>query len=188
MADEEKSPVDQLIDAFVYAPIGIALSLRESLPTFVQKGRQRFESETTTARIMGQYAVRQTAKDNRKRFERFIETLVSLGVIPGNAPEATPPAQPATRVEPTSTSTNGHATAPSDAVPAPGTDTAAANGAPRPDGSDLAIPGYDTLSASQVVQRLAGLSDDELEAVRAYEEATRGRRTILSKVAQLQTS
>jgi len=53
--------------------------------------------------------------------------------------------------------------------------------------ADLAIPGYDTLSASQVVQRLAGLSRSELEAVRQYEAANRGRRTILSKVAQLQT-
>ena len=51
---------------------------------------------------------------------------------------------------------------------------------------DLAIPGYDALSASQVVQRLAGLSPAELESVRAYEEATRGRKTILSRVAQLQ--
>ena len=50
----------------------------------------------------------------------------------------------------------------------------------------LAIPGYDSLSASQVVQRLAGLSVPELEAVRAYEEASRSRRTILSKVSQLQ--
>jgi hypothetical protein len=55
---------------------------------------------------------------------------------------------------------------------------------PPPD--DLAIPGYDALSASQVVQRLDGLAAGELEAVREYETATRGRRTILSKIAQLQ--
>jgi hypothetical protein len=35
------------------------------------------------------------------------------------------------------------------------------------------------------VQRLAGLSADELEAVRAYEAAGRGRKTILNKVEQL---
>ena len=52
--------------------------------------------------------------------------------------------------------------------------------------SDLAIHGYDALSAPQVVQRLAGLLPDELEAVRAYETATRGRRTILARIAQLQ--
>jgi hypothetical protein len=50
----------------------------------------------------------------------------------------------------------------------------------------LGIPDYDSLSASQVVPRLAGLSQDELEAVRAYETANRGRRTVLSKIAQLQ--
>jgi hypothetical protein len=59
-------------------------------------------------------------------------------------------------------------------------------GPPPGDASGLAIPGYDALSASQVVQRLAGLADDELEAVRAYEAATRGRKTILNRIAQLQ--
>ncbi len=49
----------------------------------------------------------------------------------------------------------------------------------------LAIPAYDTLAASQVVQRLSSLEPDELEAVRRYELGTRGRRTILHRVAQL---
>ena len=52
-------------------------------------------------------------------------------------------------------------------------------------GAHLAIPGYDALSASQVVQRLAGLTPEELEAVEAYERSTRGRRTILNRAAQL---
>ena len=49
----------------------------------------------------------------------------------------------------------------------------------------LAIPDYDSLSASQVMPRLEGLNADELEAVRTYEASTRGRRTILNKIAQL---
>lgn len=56
----------------------------------------------------------------------------------------------------------------------------------RPSSADLAIHGYDALSALQVVQRLAGLSASELEAVRTYETATRGRRTILARIVQLQ--
>ncbi|HLH47059.1 MAG TPA: hypothetical protein VKV25_07870 [Acidimicrobiales bacterium] len=55
-----------------------------------------------------------------------------------------------------------------------------------PDVASLAIPGYDSLSASQVVQRLDGLAPDELEAVRRYEANGRGRRTILARVTQLQ--
>lgn len=52
----------------------------------------------------------------------------------------------------------------------------------------LAIPGYDALSASQVLPRLAGLTRPELEAVRAYEEAGRGRKTVLNRIAQLQAA
>jgi hypothetical protein len=51
---------------------------------------------------------------------------------------------------------------------------------------DLAIPGYDTLSASQVVRRLDSLGPGELAAVHAHESTTRNRRTILSRVEQLQ--
>jgi hypothetical protein len=53
-------------------------------------------------------------------------------------------------------------------------------------GTELAIPDYDSLSASQVLPRLSGLDGAELEAVRAHEVAHRGRKTILNKVAQLQ--
>jgi hypothetical protein len=57
---------------------------------------------------------------------------------------------------------------------------------PAPDAAGLAIPGYDSLSASQVVQRLDGLSGDELAAVGEYESAHRARRTVLTRVSQLQ--
>jgi hypothetical protein len=49
----------------------------------------------------------------------------------------------------------------------------------------LAIPEYDQLSASQVVERLDGLTPAELDEVRAYELAHRGRSTILGKIVQL---
>jgi hypothetical protein len=52
----------------------------------------------------------------------------------------------------------------------------------------LAIPDYDSLSASQVMPRLSSLSPEELEAVRFYEEEHRGRKTILNKVAQIRAT
>lgn len=55
----------------------------------------------------------------------------------------------------------------------------------RENASGLAIPDYDTLSASQVVQRLDGLDRRELEALVEHETATRGRRTILHRAQQL---
>ena len=54
-----------------------------------------------------------------------------------------------------------------------------------PSVEELAIPSYDSLSASQVVHRLAGLSREEVRAVRAYEAATRARRTIVARADQL---
>lgn len=57
-----------------------------------------------------------------------------------------------------------------------------------PDAADLVIPGYDSLAASQVVPRLTTLSLDELSAIGSYEQANRGRRTILNRVKQLLAS
>jgi hypothetical protein len=57
-----------------------------------------------------------------------------------------------------------------------------------PDAAGLPIPGYDTLSASQVVQRLPGLSAEGLDAIEAYERAGRARKTVLLRVAQLRNA
>jgi hypothetical protein len=49
----------------------------------------------------------------------------------------------------------------------------------------LALGDYESLAASHVVARLARLSADELVQIREFEEANRGRRTILGKIEQL---
>ncbi len=56
------------------------------------------------------------------------------------------------------------------------------------DASALAIPSYDTLSASQIVERLAGLNERDRDLLRRYELANRKRRTILGKIDQLQAA
>ena len=58
--------------------------------------------------------------------------------------------------------------------------------APRSSADDrLPIDEYESLAASQVVARLQTLQRDELETVRSFEAAHRGRRTILGKIDQL---
>jgi len=47
------------------------------------------------------------------------------------------------------------------------------------------IEGYDGLTAGQVVSRMAGLSQPELQAVADYERAKRNRRTVLARVESL---
>ena len=50
---------------------------------------------------------------------------------------------------------------------------------------ELPIDEYESLAASHVVARLPSLTADELRAVRAFEAAHRGRRTVLGKIDQL---
>jgi hypothetical protein len=56
---------------------------------------------------------------------------------------------------------------------------------PRAVADHLPIDEYESLAASQVVDRLSTLTDDELAAVRAFEATHRGRRTILGRIDQL---
>lgn len=189
MPDEKKSPIDNVVELALYAPLGLALTARDHLPDLIARGRQQVTSQVMLARMMGQFAVKEGEKDLRKRVEGLSKTLGDLGLLPEPnrpAPAPTPATAPGTVPTPppevevdlaeSNGSTNGSAAA-----------NAPAGEIPARSRAELSIPGYDTLSASQVVQRLGGLSADELEDVRDYEAGTRGRRTILSKIAQLQS-
>jgi hypothetical protein len=192
MPDEKKSPIDNVVELALYAPLGLALTARDHLPDLIARGRQQVTSQVMLARMMGQFAVKEGEKDLRKRVEGLSKTLGDLGLLPEPNPPA-PAAAPTAGTVPTPppevdvdlTSANGSTNASTNgsATKAPAADEPA----PARSRAELSIPGYDTLSASQVVQRLGGLSADELEDVRDYEAGTRGRRTILSKIAQLQS-
>lgn len=168
---EKKSPLDQVVDLFVYAPLGLALTVRDELPTLIERGRTQVEAQTTLARMIGQFVVVQGQKEAEKLARRMTGAANGPAPAPGPRPSTTP-------------SFSGD-------MPGPGPDsrrkTTGGNGA-APSADHLAIPGYDALAASQVVPRLAGLSADELEAVRRYEAATRNRRTILARIQQLQSA
>ncbi len=155
-------PGEQLLDLLVYAPLGLLLEARDLVPKLADKGRQRMGGQVTVARMIGEMAVRQ----GQRRAETVLRRLREQPAGGGGAKAGT--AAP----------TNGHRPAPAE-PPAPGA------GAGAPDAAGLAIPGYDTLSASQVVPRLEGLTPSELDAVRAYEAATRARKTVITRIDQL---
>ena len=163
---DDKNPIERVLDLLVYAPLALVLSPGEVIPELAKKGRQQI----IAARMMGEYVLQHPGS---------IPEILGLR-LPAPPPAPPPPARaPAPQVE-----------RPVERREAPevGGPVAASNGQapPRPTAA-LAIPGYDTLSASQVVQRLSGLSAEELEAVRIYEDSGRHRKTILAKVAQLQS-
>lgn len=170
---DQKSAVDRTLDILVFAPLGLALTARELVPKLAEQGRDQVQQQVTTARFVGEFAVRRLRR-------RADAALVELGLTPEQRGRGGPPSRPASRLD--------ASPAPSHAAEGNGQVGVGADRGPRADPSALAIPGYDSLSASQVVQRLTGLSRPELEAVRVYEEAGRGRKTILTRVAQLQTA
>lgn len=50
---------------------------------------------------------------------------------------------------------------------------------------ELPIPAYDALTATEIVERLEGLSPEELKVVRRYENDTKARSTILDRIDSL---
>ena len=174
---EHKSPVDHALDLFVYAPLGFALDAKALLPKLIDRGHDQVKNQVTMARMMGQFAVQQGQSEATKHLSKVQEqaatALADLGLV-GKAPAE--PVAPAPAPAPVVTSAPAASAAPKPASPK----------APTPSSVSLAIPDYDSLAASQVIPRLAGLAVAELEAVRTYESAHRGRKTILNKIAQLQ--
>jgi hypothetical protein len=189
--------VGQALDVLVYAPLGLGLWLRDLAPsvidTLVSRGRAEVErrqeqaqQHVTTARSMGEVALAFGLPKLRARAERQVKAVRDqadrvVGNIGAGARSngAGVPAAP-------SSAPPRHAPAP-DAVPV--VDDVATPAEPRSASSaHLPIPGYDALSASQVVERLAGLTGADLGAVRDYEASNRNRRTILGKIDQLTNS
>jgi len=188
MSDDHKSPLDQALDLLVYAPMGLALTAKDELPHLVEKGRTRIGNQLMVAKMIGQFAVAQGQKEAGKLVEQAGTVASRLGGFPGTPGPVTATAAPTSGAA--GAAANAASATPAAPANVPSVNGTSTNGSARAHTAGaadrLAIPGYDTLSASQVVQRLGGLSAAELEAVRSYEQSTRSRRTILSKVSQLQ--
>ena len=69
MADE-KTPIDHALDVLVYAPFGLALSVRELLPQLAEKGKQQLTGQVTMAKMVGQFAVQQGQSEADKAFRK----------------------------------------------------------------------------------------------------------------------
>jgi hypothetical protein len=156
----KENPLRRALDACIFAPVGVAVTVIEDLPGLVDKGRGRVEQEISNARVAGQYVVGRIQRRISEQFDGIVHN--ANGSVPTTPDERTE---------------ERPAAAPTPVRPAPDAADAAT--------VDGALADYDTLSASQVVRRLESLGPDELHAVQRYEAATRNRRTILNRAGQL---
>jgi hypothetical protein len=206
---EQRSTVDHVLDRLVYAPLGLVTDAKAVVPQLAEKGRV----QVANAKLMGHFAVKMGSSEATKRvggLEQHLRgLLVGFGFLPpevaidgeassnGESPRSARPRStsgPATGGRGAASSRRTASTrATSGAKPKPKTAPRKPTGSrskahQRGRGASLAIPDYDSLAASQVVARLAGLRPTELSAVQEYERTHRARKTILGKIAQLRNS
>ncbi|MFM8302944.1 MAG: hypothetical protein ACKOA9_01400 [Actinomycetota bacterium] len=180
--DAGNDTVDRALRLFVYGPIGLACYLKDSGPTFlglfVSRGRREVDSARKTVEQRLGWGRPEPAPTPQQRVADGIGNLTKVAAQAGAmvASVAGPVVNAATSAASGAASTVAAGTT----APAP----AGPGGASTGNGADLPISGYDGLSASQVIERLDGMSRDALERVRAYETAHRARRTILASIDQ----
>ena len=146
------------------------MNLEEVIPQLVEKGHQ----QVNMARMFGQFAVKAGAEEARKRVEQVSGQVGELRE-PAPADGSAPARRHRSRSADAPPATDGPATeAPTSTDPVPDAGEPRHHRLRRPLGV-----------AGRAPPRLASLAA-ELDAVRRYEAANRGRKTILSKIAQLQ--
>ncbi len=195
----------------MYAPIGLLFNGPARRSKLIEQGR----NQVVQARMMGEFAVKMGRNEVEKRAKEIDgpvgDVLRTVGLVPPAEPK---PANTPTAANPTAErAADAPADEPAEKPAAPAAKPAtkkpaakkrttkkaatkkrtakkaAATAKPAgdvPAVDSLAITDYESLSASQVVSRLRGLDDEQLDAIAAYEGAHRGRKTILNKVTQLQ--
>jgi hypothetical protein len=161
MADD-KGPIDHVLDALVFAPLGFLAESRSIYPQLVAEGRSQVHMRVQLARMIGEFAVRK----GQQEVARVVERRRAAEGADQAGTDAT-------------AAGDGDVVVPLRDIDDEMDDIVE---------SDLAIPSYGSLAASQVVSRLDGLSPVELESVRRYELAHRGRKTVLGKIAHLQST
>ena len=185
----EDRPVSEvLLDYLLYAPLGAAVVATEELPRLAERGRERFERQIGAAELIGRFAVAEA--------RRRLSTTPVRPDGPIIRPQPRSPFSPATRGRTTPPAPEAPqrplgSDTPSAVAKSPRAGRAPRKGTPEkltaaPEPHELPIPAYDTLAASQVVERLASLTPVELEAVRKHESSTRRRRTVLHRIAQFE--
>jgi len=162
-SDSAVDPVEQLLNLFLYAPIGLFSKGSEALPELVERGR----TQASNARVIGQFALgatnakaRKSLSDAEAHFQEFLR-------IVGDS------ARPSSKASESSSSSSSTTKATAEASVNHGVE-------------DL-IKDYDNLTAAQILPFLAPLGAEQLERIETYEQSQRARKTVLNRLRQLRS-
>src|SRR3954453_18694203 len=99
---EEKNPIEQALDVFVFAPLGFLLSARQTIPALAEKGREY----AAAAKMMGEFAIGQGRGQAEKAVgqagDQASQTLSVVSNLSGRrpAPSSSAPRAPEVPTEP----------------------------------------------------------------------------------------
>lgn len=162
-SDSAVDPIEQLLNLFLYAPIGLLSKGSEALPELVERGR----TQASNARVIGQFALgatnakaRKSLSDAEAHFQEFLR-------IVGES------ARPSSKASESSSSSSS-------------TKKATAEASVNHGVEDL-IKDYDNLTAAQILPFLAPLGAEQLDRIEAYEQSQRARKTVLNRLRQLRS-
>ncbi len=164
-----KPPLGQLFQLMVFGPLGVALAVRDRLPELAAEGRAELDRQVRAARMIGTFAVTQARSEFDKRTAPRPQR-----------PVAATAAESSTEAEPVA------ATAAESSTEAEPSAATAADSSRAIEPCTL-IPGFDELTAAEIVRRLAPLSVADRNVIADYEREHRNRRTILGRIEQLRT-
>lgn len=186
MSNQGRPSRDELVDLFVYAPIGLALRVKASLPQLVQEGRASASGPLYFARLIGEAAAKKAAETGKAATEQTLRRHFGggeqAGASSGRAYESTSSNRSSsTDVDTSETAAPTPKSRPQREEPR----TEPGPKSRRRSGDDFPIPGYESLSATQVLAHLSRLSHEELRAVELFEQANRSRKTVLVRIAEL---
>jgi hypothetical protein len=163
-SDSAVDPVEQLLDLFLYAPIGLLSKGSEALPDLVQRGR----TQASNARVIGQFALgatntkaRQSLSDAEAHLQAFLRIVTESA-----------------RPSPRKTESTSASSAP---------EKKASPKVPVTSGVDDLIENYDSLTAAQILPLLAPLPAEQLDRIEIHEQSQRARKTVLSRLRQLRS-
>ncbi len=175
---EKQVAVAQLIGRFAVAESRRRFGAPSTGPSGGESPRAEPDRQPTSSGGAGTRISTSPAHSSASKPESARATEVTQGNAHARSPSKAGSPSRAAPSRRQSSSSPGGAVPPMRAAESPGSDTGVS-------GRGLPIPAYDTLAASQVVERLPSLTPAELEAVRQHESATRRRRTVLHRIAQL---
>lgn len=196
---ESKNPIDQLMELLVYAPVGLIYEYEDVLPQLVKRGK----SQVQLAKVLGQMASQQgqqKAKEGQAKVAKdgasvdelvgdaigqaaliLAKAVTEFGQVVGLAPTSP---DPDTSPD-LDTESEPAASAPPQKAAAR-TQKRAGTVARAPKAPTVPIAGYDALKAREIVPMLDDLTAAQRKRVRAYEVATRGRKTVIGKLDKLE--